>query len=249
MKRFENLSIIIATIDETDSLRKTVEILTQTCNRRDIKEIIVVVCEKTTAECMSVVGTLQNIAQNIPIRLYTQKEPGLGSALNEAFDLVKGSHLVYLGADMDTDPFLVSVMVEKAKENPDAIILASRWLKGGGFEGYGAINRLLNFVFQKLVQVIYCTKVSDLTYGYRIIPEDKLHSIVLECRSPAIGLESNLKFIRLKYRFVEVPTLWRARSQGKAQTTFFMKLKYTITVIKVRFATVESFKNKPKRES
>lgn len=248
MNHFESLSIIIPTIDETDSLRKTMEILAETCIHGDIEEIIVVVCEKTTPECMSVVGILQDIAQDVPVRLYTQKEPGLGSALNEAFDLVKGSHLVYLGADMDTDPHLVSVMAEKSKKNPDAIILASRWLKGGGFEGYGAINRLLNFVFQKLVQVLYCTKVSDLTYGYRLIPTDKLRSIVLESSSPAIGLESNLKFIRLKYRFVEIPAFWKARSQGKARTTFFMKLKYTLPVFKVRFTSVKSFKTIPKRE-
>ena len=38
-------------------------------------------------------------------------------------------------------------MIKAAIENPDSIILASRWIKGGGFVGYVWIYKILNYIF------------------------------------------------------------------------------------------------------
>jgi hypothetical protein len=59
----------------------------------------------------------------------------------------------------------------------------------------------------------------------------------------SIGMETNLKMLRLGYKIVEVPAIWRIREQGDSQNSFFTKLKYIKTVLKVRFASKDSIKD------
>lgn len=243
MDNFSSVSVVIPAIDETDSLRESVEIILQTCDHKDVCEIFVVVCERTTPECLCVINSLCASMGDIQVRLYHQIEPGLGSALYEAVQCVKGSHVVNIAADMDTDPHVIKSMIAIAKEHPEAVILASRWVKGGGFIGYGRINKTLNFIFNKMLQVLFFSRVNDLTYGYRFAPVDKTLSVKWESKGFSIGMETNLRMVRLGYKIIEVPAVWRVREQGESQNSFFKKLKYIKTVLKVRFARLATIKN------
>jgi len=243
LDKFSSVSVVIPTINETDSLRESVEIILNTCSHADLEEIFIVVCDRTTTDCLSIINNLMMAAGDVPIRLYTQSRKGLGPALHESMQRVTGSHVVNIAADLDTDPYVIKDMINAAKENPDSIILASRWIKGGGFVGYGRIYKLLNYIFQKLLQILFFTKATDLTYGFKFAPVDKTLSITWESNGFSIGMETNLKMLRLGYKIVEVPAVWRVREQGDSQNSFFTKLKYIKTVLKVRFASKDSIKD------
>ncbi|HOU10276.1 MAG TPA: glycosyltransferase [Clostridiales bacterium] len=249
MKTFKAVSIVVPAIDETDSLRESVEIILSTCAHEDLAEFFFAVCERTTPDCLSIINSYISGDCGVPCRLYYQKGPGLGSALHEAMQRVRGSHVVNIAADMDTDPRVVKDMIAVAKEHPDAIILASRWVRGGGFDGYGRVNKALNFIFNKMLQVLFWTKVKDLTYGYRFAPVDKTLSVKWESTGFSIGMETNLRMLRLGYPIIEVPAMWRVRKQGDSQNSFFTKCKYINTVLKVRFARKDSNKSAEPRES
>lgn len=242
MGKFSSVSIVIPAINETESLRENVEVILQTCEHKDLKEFFIVICEKTTDECIHVIKSLTALESDIPIRLYHQNRPGLGSALYESMQQVTGSHVVNMAADLDTDAYIIKDMIEASKENPDAIVLASRWIKGGGFEGYGRIYKVLNYIFQKILQILFLTKLTDITYGFRLAPVDKTLSVTWEAKGFSIGMETNLKMLRLGYKIIEIPTVWRVRDQGKSQNSFFKKLKYILTVLKVRFSSIDSIK-------
>lgn len=243
MDKFESVSVVIPAIDETESLRESVEIIIQTCDHKDVCEIFVVVCERTTPECLFVINNLCTSITDIPIRLHHQIEPGLGSALFEAMQRVKGSHVVNIAADMDTDPHVIKSMIAIAKEHPEAVILASRWVKDGGFIGYGHISKVFNFIFNKMLQVLFFSAVKDLTYGYRFAPVTKTLSVKWESKGFPIGMETNLRMVRLGYKIIEVPAVWRVREQGDSQNSFFKKFKYIKAVLKVRFSRLAAIKN------
>ena len=138
---------------------------------------------------------------------------------------------------------MIGDMISVAKEHPEAIIFGSRWIKGGGFEGYGGFSKLLNYVFQKLLQILFWTSIKDLTYGYRMGPIDKLLSVTWESTGFPIGTETNLKFLRMGYEIIEIPAVWRERDQGDSQNSFLTKLKYIPVVLKIRFAPLHSLKS------
>lgn len=243
MDVFSTVSVVIPAINETDSLKKGVDMILRLCAPVDLEEIFIVVCERTTPECLRVIAELKNQPQEVPIKLYKQKEPGLGRALCESLGQVTGSHVTYMSADLDTDPHVLATMIKTAKRHPDAIILGSRWIEGGGFIGYGRINKMLNYIFNRMLQLLFFTKVTDLTYGYRFAPMDKTLSIKWESKGFSIGTETNLKMVRLGYKFIEVPAVWQVRKEGESQNSFFTKLKYIKTVLKVRFARLSTLKN------
>lgn len=243
MSEFRSLSVIIPAINETDSLREVVRIILATCNHKDLEEFFIVVCDKTTDECLDVIRDLSISGSEIPVRIHKQIRPMLGGAVHDAIEMVKAKHAVYVTADLDTDPAVVKNMINIAKRYPDATVAASRWLTGGGFIGYGHFSKLLNYLFQKWLQVFFFTDLTDITYGFRLFPVWAMLSITWDTHDFPFGVETYLKGLRLGYQFIEVPAVWRVRKQGDSQNSFLKKLKYIRTVLSVRFACKDSIKD------
>ncbi|NLP47378.1 MAG: glycosyltransferase family 2 protein [Clostridiales bacterium] len=235
-----SLSVVITAVNETKSLKDNVDVLLKTCDKNDLKEIIIVLSKKASGECLETVKDIKNSSSTVPLVSFFQEEPGLGRAIHEAMKRATGSHVVYLTADGDTDPYLVENMVKLSKKNPRAVVLASRWVKGGGFEGYGFFNRLLNRIFNLIVQILYLTRLSDLTYAYRLAPTDLSLSVKWDSASSSVGLETNLRMLRLGYEFIELPAVWRVRQEGKSSNSFLNKLGYLRYVFSVRFSSIKS---------
>jgi glycosyltransferase involved in cell wall biosynthesis len=232
---FESASVILPVINETHSLLKTVEIIESDC-ASDVKEYLIIVCNKTTQESLKVSHKLRN---NNPARflLHYQTLPFLGGAIREAFDLAQGSHVIMMASDLETDPNDVKHFIAMAKKQPHAIITASRWLKGGAFTGYNRPKMLLNFIFQKLFSIIFTTSLTDMTYGYRLFPTSLVQSIVwTELRHPFL-FETLIKPLRLGVSIYEIPSQWSARVEGESQNTFMRNFAYFKTGLSVRFCS------------
>lgn len=160
-----------------------------------------------------------------------------GGAIREGFDLAIGSHVVLMSSDLETDPNLISVFIKYSKENPDYIITASRWKKGGGFKDYNRIKLICNYVFEHLIGWLFASKLSDLTYAFRIFPANLVKQIEWEELKHPFFLETALKPLRLGVKFKEIPARWVARSEGKSQNTFLANFKYFKTAWHIRFLT------------
>ncbi len=141
--------------------------------------------------------------------------------MREAFELSNGSHTIMMSTDLETDPNVVSKFICLAKKNPASIITASRWLKGGNFEGYNLIKLLANYLFQKIFALFYCSNLTDLTYAYRIFPTPLIHAIKWEELKHPFFLETIIKPIKLGVKVIEIPTVWRCRTEGESQNSVF----------------------------
>jgi glycosyltransferase involved in cell wall biosynthesis len=243
MANFSSVSIILPAINETVSLRKTVDIVSETCDAKDICEFFIVLCDKSTTECVQTAESIRDAASSIEVVIYYQRRPFIGSAIQEAFEQVRGSHVVMMSTDLETDPSIVAQFIEQEKKQPDGIVTASRWIKGGGFSGYSLLKYALNFIFQKLLGLLFsssCRTIpTDLTYAYRIFPTDLVRSIRWEETKHPFFLETALKPLRLGIHFTEVPAKWKARVEGESQNSFFANFAYFKTEFHVRFMMKE----------
>ncbi len=100
------MSVVIPVMNETTSLEQTVEIILRD-SRNDIREILIVVCERTTAESMATTGRLKEQLGELLV-VHHQKLPFLGGALREAYDLARASHTVLMASDLETEPNVLS---------------------------------------------------------------------------------------------------------------------------------------------
>lgn len=236
IKEFKNVTILLPVMDETYSLKETADTIMEMCEVTDLAEIILLLCNRTTADAKNVAeGLVQKYSDKIKIYIHMQKLPFVGGAIREGIDLAKGSHVIMMSSDLETDPAIVPVFIEKAKEFPDRIITASRWKKGGGFKGYNKVKLICNLIFERIIGIFYFSSLSDLTYAFRIFPTELMQSIDWQELKHPFFLETALKPLRLGVKFVEVPAHWEARTEGVSQNSFFANFKYFKTAWNNRF--------------
>src|SRR5579875_1414865 len=108
---FYSATILLPAINETYSLRQTVETVLQ-ASPDDVCQVLIIVCERTTPETMRVAADLASEHSGI-VTVHTQRLPFVGGALREGFNLAKGSHVVSMA------PFRNSTLVA-----PDAALFA-----------------------------------------------------------------------------------------------------------------------------
>lgn len=236
MEAFKNVTILLPAMDETYSLQETVDIIVSTCDRSDLAEFILLLCERTTAESRKVAeGLVEKYKDIIPIYIHDQTLPFVGGAIREGIDIAKGSHLVMMSSDLETDPNVIKTFIDKSKHSPNKIITATRWKKGGGFDNYNKVKLVCNMFFERLIGLFYFTSLSDMTYAFRIFPSDLMKSIKWEELKHPFFLETALKPLRLGVKFEEVSAHWVARTEGVSQNSFFANFKYFKTAWHNRF--------------
>jgi glycosyltransferase involved in cell wall biosynthesis len=231
--KLESVTAILPVMNETVSLRETVEIILRDC-RDQIREFLIVVCDRTTPQAMETVHQLERELGPLVV-VHHQKMPFLGGAIREAFELARGSHVILMASDLETDPNLVRRMIDEESKVPSGIITASRWIGGGGFEGYSKLKLLLNWVFQRAFSLMYGTPLTDMTYAYRIMPTRLVQSIHWEELRHPFLFETMIKPLRLGVPVKEIPAVWTARKEGDSQNTFFRNFEYFRTGFKTRF--------------
>ena len=226
------VSVILPVMDETAALHKTVEILLAE-NREYISEILIIVCDRTSAEAIAACEELLAAIPEI-VRLRKQKRPFLGGAMQDAFEWASGTHVLMMASDLETDPATVKELIAKAREGYD-VVTATRWSKAGGFEGYSRLKYVSNWIFQRSFRALYGSSLSDLTYGFRIFKVEWVKNIAWEELRHAFLLETILKPLRLGARTAEIPTTWRTRREGTSHNVFWHNFIYFRTAVRTRF--------------
>ncbi|MBO6112980.1 MAG: glycosyltransferase family 2 protein [Lachnospiraceae bacterium] len=226
-QEFKNVTILLPAMDETYSLSRTVEIITDTCKKEDLAEIIIIVCDRTEEKTLKTAkNIIEQYGDRVSIYIHEQSLPFVGGAIREGIDLAKGSHVVMMSSDLETDPNVIQKFIRGAKKYPDRIITATRWRKGGGFEHYNKVKLVCNLIFERSIGLLYGVGLTDLTYAYRIFPTALMQSIKWEELKHPFFLETALKPLRLGVKFTETPAHWAARTEGNSQNSFFANFKY-----------------------
>ena len=232
-EQLTSVSVFLPVMDETGSLVKTVEIILADCGDA-IREFLLVVCQRTTPAAREFAAKLV-VRFPDKVKIVEQQRPFLGGATQDAFDLATGSHFLMMASDLETPPDRVKEYVAQGRAHPNAIITGSRWIKGGGFEGYSKLKWFLNFIFQKSFSLMYWTHLSDMTYVFRLIPTALVKAIRWEeVRHPFL-FETLVKPLRLCVEVIEIPITWRAREEGVSNNPFMRNFEYFRIGLKTRF--------------
>jgi len=176
---------------------------------------------------------------------------GPGDSFNLGFEwIIRHSvspedRIITLEADNTSDLSILEKMYEHSVSGHE-LVLASVYAEGGGFERTSFIRKLISFVANVSLRLIFDVRVLTLSSFYRIYHVELISKI--KARYGTIITENGficmveilIKAIRLKARVIEVPTtLLSGRRKGKS------KMKIIPTMLNyIGFLTRPKFRKK-----
>ena len=108
-----------------------------------------------------------------------QSRKGKGNALASGFAVATGDFIVMLDADGSTDPSEIPRFVAALMAGAD-FAKGSRFMSGGGSSDISRIRRMGNFWLNRIVNLIYGTRYTDLCYGYNAFRRECLEVMSLD---------------------------------------------------------------------
>lgn len=142
-----------------------------------------------------------------------QSLPGYAEALKQGIHASRGQWILTLDGDLSHPTSLIPNFVQKRQEQD--IMVGSRWIKGGMFEGpvhRHILSRILNLVFQRALTL----PVVDSSSGYRIYRHDILDPAKYQSLNFSILEEILVKAVTDGYSVTEKPLQYRARRAGSS---------------------------------
>ena len=244
-----SVSICMGALNEANSLRKCIETILSDCDKEDIKEILVCICDYTTDECRQVISELQNKYPDISIQPVYQppEEKYLGGACRTTFPVVTGTHILVMSVDLECGPEYVSEIIRLSKENPGALVKGSRWMRDSVFHGYGHLRKIANKVFQIYMRVLFRWSITDYTYSFEAAPTDVFRTMYFRQNGKAATLEMVADPVSRGIEVVEFPVIWQRREEFAHNKTpledFRMLCLYVATSLSIRFMKKKKIKS------
>lgn len=233
----ENISfdVFLPVIDETFSLEKTIKIIERDCSKFIVNYLIVVSKSKTKLRSKNIIRKL-SLRYKDKIKIIIQEKDYIGGALKSSIKNITSSHFILMASDLETNPNDIKKLIECSIRNPYKIIFTSRWLKKKSFIGYNPLKLFLNKIFQFLFSKLFKTKITDLTFAYRIYPSKEIKKLKLKEKKHPILLETALIPIKLGVTLIELPSKWHFRKEGKTNNTFIRNFSYILTAFRIFFS-------------
>ena len=208
------LSVVIPAYNEEGSISETLDSLFSVLQREGIEHEIVVVDDNSRDKTNQV---LVEKAKTIPtIKIVTNRGPnGFGYAVRCGLDNFTGDCVAIMMADLSDDPEdLVRFYRQMVNGNTDCVF-GSRWMRGGKVYDYPLLKRVLNRIFNTMVQVMFRIRYNDMTNAFKLYNKKTIAGLK-PFLSPHFNLtlELPLKAIVRGYTFAVVPNSWRNRKQG-----------------------------------
>ena len=228
------LTIILPVINEIRSLNETIEII-RLENNKYIKQILFV-CDKYKTSKKSLENCQKYINKDPDIyEMIFQVSPNVGGAFKDCIDYIKCEYTIIMSSDLETDPYTVKDLINVSIQNPNSIISTSRWHTKKNFKGYGPIKKILNLIFQKFFSILFKTKLTDLTYGYRLYPTSILKKYKWSMTNHSFFLEIILRPLVDNIDVKEVDTMWSKRIEGISNNKFSFYFSYFVVAFKIYF--------------
>ena len=217
-----SLSIIIPTMNEINSLKKTLKIIEKIKVQKEY--LIIYSNQFTPLNIQKEIFKLKKKYKHL--NYFPQKKPFVGGAIDLGIKKSKKKYLAIMAADLETNPYELKNMVKFSKKNLDSIISADRWISKKGFSEYGVIKFFANFFFQKLIKIFFKYEILDFTFAYRIYPKKVLKKYNISELRHGFALEMLLKPIKKGIKVVTVPAKWKKRVEGNSSITLQSYFSY-----------------------
>ncbi len=226
------LSIILPVYSEEEILISLVDQLEKLV-RDHLYEIILLVSPRSSERSVAICKNLAETRRDVKF-FFQKRNPGLGKAVREGLQHATGTHVLLMDSDGEMSPVAVPRMIAKMEQSGCDMVVGSRWMKGGGVEGYDPIKLVFNRAFQILFKIMFLTNLHDLTLGFKLMNRRIIDTLVFRSDFHDIAIETTIKPIKYGYRVEEIPVVWRGRKSGVSKNNMSINVRYLLRGLWVR---------------
>ncbi|MHB1908750.1 MAG: polyprenol monophosphomannose synthase [Nitrososphaerales archaeon] len=232
------LCLVIPTYNENENISKIVS-RTQNLRKSLPLDLTLIVVDDSSSD-----GTAETVKEMMRqvkgLKLIERPKPlGIGSAYVDGFAYA----LAECGADycgeMDADlqhpPEVLLEMCEMAEKGID-VVVASRYVKGGGSIGWSSGRRFVSKSANLISKLFIRAPIADSTSGFRVISARAIKGLLqtkLSSKGYAFQIESLYVYKKLGLSFGEVPYVFEERKAGETKLRWKEMARFAYVAMKI----------------
>ncbi len=217
----KTVSLIVPTYNEYDNIVPLVERIHRALSPHNY-EILFIDDDSAdgTAELAS------SLSAKYPVRVIVRKDKrGLASAVVDGLSQASGDVIAVIDADLQHPPEVLPDLLEAIEKDAD-IAVASRYVAGGGCQGWSLTRRIMSKVAIIIAHLLLpaTRKVSDPMSGFFVFRK----GVVSNARLNPSGFKILLEILMIgKFnRVAEVPFIFVTRERGESKLSARQQIDY-----------------------
>lgn len=227
------LSVVIPVYNEATTVGEVIDRVADV----PVEKEIIVVDDGSTDRSLESVRTREPKVRFVHEGRVNQ---GKGTAVRIGLTYATGDVVIVQDADLELDPAEYERLLAPIVRGETDVVFGSRFLRRS--PGIRLKTRLQNRAIVLLANLLYGSRLTDVTTAYRLFRREVIAGIRLESARFEIESEITAKLLRLGIRIVEVPVSYRPRTSAEGK-----KIRWTdgvsaaLALLRWRFAAVSSF--------
>ncbi|MBI4186606.1 MAG: glycosyltransferase [Chloroflexi bacterium] len=215
------VSIIVPTYNERDNITPLVERLHHALSGRAYEVIFV---DDNSGDGTAELASA--LSAKYPVKVIVRKDKrGLASAVVDGLSRASGSIIGVMDADLQHPPEVLPELLREVDSGAD-IAIASRYVKGGGCQGWGRVRKIVSrgAIFLAHLLLPSTKRVKDPVSGYFAFDRRVLDGAELRPTGFKILLE--IIMVGRFHKIAEVPYTFGTRSGGESKLSLRQQIEY-----------------------
>ena len=230
------IGVILPTYREEDNISKLIDAI------EDLKldASILVIDDSSPDRTAEIVQEKQTKYKNI-LLCVRPKKSGLGTAITDGFKYFlslkqQPKYIITMDADYSHNPKDIPQLLSKMYESECAIVIGSRYVKGGKIEGWPFTRKIISRTANSIARFSLGLKLHDCTSGFRCYSTKFLRAAITSLHSHTyeIQIETIRQATLRNFCLKETPVLFVNRKIGKSKlswTEIRSYMTYTLKAI------------------
>ncbi|MEM3831553.1 MAG: glycosyltransferase family 2 protein [Sulfolobales archaeon] len=228
------LSIVIPTYNESENIEELLRRIQSSLSSdlEDSYEIVIVddnSPDKTWAKALTLMRNM-GLRGRVIVRRYKK---GLGTAIVTGIRFSEGKYIAVMDADLQHPPEELSRMLEKALKQDYDLVIASRYVRGGGIEGWSTHRKIISLVASYIARILipHVRRIRDPMSGFFLFRRDSVDPERLVGDGMKVLLEIIVKG-DVK-RIYEHPYVFKRRGRGRSKLSFRDVIDFLAQVLRL----------------
>lgn len=218
------VSVVVPTYNERECIEELIVRLTESMRSANYHAFEIIIVDDNSPD--GTANIVESLSSKYPIKLVRRpRKMGLGSAVRDGVRVSRGDFIIVMDADLQHPPEVVPSLVRKLEEGYD-IVIASRYVPGGGVEGWPFLRRVISKGATLLAYILLpqSRSIRDPLSGFFGFRKEIIDGVELEPHSFKVLLEILCKSRRRSV--YEVPYTFKSRIRGRSKLTLKEMMRY-----------------------